>query len=197
MRHSIFAAFGLLASTIAQNDVVSYFEDHQHYFSTLSSVLKLVPDLADALGSASNVTILAPTNSAFKAVDPDTIEGQAIANEDVDAISALLAYHVVQGTYGAYQANDIKEIPTWVPTLLDPSYEVDGTPVADVTGGQNVGLIANYTAKNTGILQVLSGNSAYSTIINGVRSIWRGPIELHMLTTRKGQESRRRYHSLD
>lgn len=41
--------------------------------TTLSTVLGLVPELVTALGSAQNITILAPSNAAFAKVDNATL----------------------------------------------------------------------------------------------------------------------------
>jgi uncharacterized surface protein with fasciclin (FAS1) repeats len=43
--------------------------------STLGTVLGLVPELVTALGSAQNITILAPSNAAFAKVDNATLSG--------------------------------------------------------------------------------------------------------------------------
>jgi len=95
--------------------------------ANLTSLLQGQPDLVEALSSAQDITILAPSNDAFAALLA-TEEGQAVA-ADPAAVAALLTYHVLNGTFfGA----DITETPAFVKTLLaDNQY-------TNVTGGQNL-----------------------------------------------------------
>jgi uncharacterized surface protein with fasciclin (FAS1) repeats len=85
--------------------------------SQLSGVLGLVPNIAQSLGSAQNITILAPSNAAFAKIDNATLAALA-ANPDM--LSALLQYHVLNGTvYGSQVTN----MSAFVPTLLtNPQY---------------------------------------------------------------------------
>ncbi|KAL8708424.1 MAG: hypothetical protein Q9220_006714 [cf. Caloplaca sp. 1 TL-2023] len=96
--------------------------------SSLAAAVMGVPGLADSLGSASNITILAPSNDAFSKF-LTTPAAAAVAANDSAAIQALLAYHVLNGTY---PASAVKEMPAFIPTLLN------NTAYANVTGGQVV-----------------------------------------------------------
>lgn len=63
------------------------------------------------LGNASNITIFAPNNQAFEAASSALEALQATP----DAISALLTYHVANGSL---MSAGISETPTFLPTLL-------------------------------------------------------------------------------
>jgi len=80
--------------------------------SQLASVLGLVPGVVSALSSAQNITILAPSNSAFGKV-PNATLSTLTANPGM--LTALLQYHVLQG---AVPASAITNTSTFVPTLL-------------------------------------------------------------------------------
>ncbi|KAI4101996.1 MAG: hypothetical protein L6R37_004661 [Teloschistes peruensis] len=96
--------------------------------STLAATVKSVPGLAESLGSASNVTILAPSNEAFQ-MFLSTPAAAALAANDTAAIQAVLSYHILNGTY---PASAVMEMPAFIPTMLNNS------AYANVTGGQVV-----------------------------------------------------------
>ncbi|KAI4087544.1 MAG: hypothetical protein LQ344_006697 [Seirophora lacunosa] len=96
--------------------------------STLTAAVMGVPGLAEMLGSAENITILAPSNEAFEAF-METDAAAALANNDTEAIQALLSYHIINGTY---PASAVTETPVFLPTMLNDSM------YANVTGGQVV-----------------------------------------------------------
>ncbi|KAF5020955.1 hypothetical protein F66182_7001 [Fusarium sp. NRRL 66182] len=111
----------------------------QEDLSTLAELLALVPDIADNLASASNVTIFAPTNEAFESVPRDIPEGEAIGQKnDTIAIGALLSNHVFRGYYPAEAATDI---PLFVQSLLDASFFNYRQPFGNFTGGQYNGIV--------------------------------------------------------
>ena len=97
--------------------------------SQLSSVLQLNPDLVQALSGAQNITILAPSNRAFASVPNATLQG-LLGNTGL--ISAILQYHVLNGTYRAAQVTNSS---TFIPTLLTNSL------FTNVTGGQRVNAV--------------------------------------------------------
>ena len=80
--------------------------------SQLGSVLQLVPELVQALSSAQNITILAPSNDAFSLVPNATLQG---LTSNTGQLAALLEYHVLNGTY---RGADITNMTAFVPTLL-------------------------------------------------------------------------------
>ncbi|KAL8808706.1 MAG: hypothetical protein Q9200_004098 [Gallowayella weberi] len=96
--------------------------------STLATAVQGVPGLAQMLGSASNVTILAPSNEAFEKF-MRTPGAAALASNDTSAIQALLSYHILNGTF---PSSVVTEMPTFLPTMLNNS------AYSNVTGGQVV-----------------------------------------------------------
>merc|ERR1712137_880016 len=93
----------------------------------LSTLQGLVPQsLLETLGGAQNITILAPSNSAFEKINAETLESLT-SNEGM--LAALLQYHVLNGSY---LASAIPDDGVFVPSLLtDEMY-------TNVTGGQVV-----------------------------------------------------------
>lgn len=151
------ASLGFVALTAAQ-DLISALHA-QPDLSTLLGALQDVPEIAVVLAAASNITILAPTNDAFAQVPARSPLGTALANKEADAIAALLAYHVLSGTF---MSTDFMEDPQYVSTLL-VAYEVDGVSVTNVTGGQNVGLQLNGSDAT-----ILSGEKMSSVVTEAV-----------------------------
>lgn len=95
--------------------------------SNLTSFLSMNPALLSTLSTATNITILAPNNDAFGQL-VNSSAGQALAS-DPGLITALLTYHVLNGTY---PASSITNMSAFVPTLLT------NETYANVTGGQVV-----------------------------------------------------------
>jgi uncharacterized surface protein with fasciclin (FAS1) repeats len=119
--------------------------------SQLAGVLGQQPELMTALASASNITVLAPSNQAFDALMSSDM---ASALGDPAVVAALLQYHVLNGTY---LAANFTETPAFIPTLLtDEMY-------ANVTGGQVVEVIGM-----GGKVAIYSGSLAKSTVSEGV-----------------------------
>lgn len=109
----------LATAVVAQSDLAALISS-QDELSTLASLLALVPDIAETLASASNITIFAPTNKAFDSVPRDIPEGEAIEfKNDSIAIGALLSNHVFQGYY---PAEAVTNKPLFVQTLLDATF---------------------------------------------------------------------------
>ena len=162
MRLSICSAIMMAGSCLAQGDIAALLTS-QPDLSTLLELVSLVDGLVDTLASASNITILAPTNEAFAAVPRDTPEGAAIEyrNETI-AIGALLANHVFKGVY---PSNVITDIPTFGQTLLDASYITPQQPFSNFTGGAYNGLV-----KNGNDVCILSGEQTVSTVTEAVRN---------------------------
>jgi uncharacterized surface protein with fasciclin (FAS1) repeats len=94
--------------------------------SNLTQTLGLFEALVAGLAMTPNITILAPSNTAFG----ELMSGPgAAALNDTALIQAVLQYHVLNGTY--YAAN-VTETPAFIPTaLMNTSY-------TNVTGGQVV-----------------------------------------------------------
>jgi uncharacterized surface protein with fasciclin (FAS1) repeats len=121
--------------------------------SSLSGLLSLpgLEQLVASLGSAQNVTILAPSNEAFQAVGNETLTALA-ANGGL--LTALLQYHVLNGTF---LSSAITNQSTFVPTLLTNQL------FTNVTGGQVVD--AKTTGDNVTFFSGLLANSSVSQAV--------------------------------
>lgn len=123
--------------------------------SSLSGVLALpgLAQLVEGLSSASNITILAPSNEAFQQVGNETLTALT-ANEGL--LTALLQYHVLNGSI---PASAITNQSAFVPTLLTNQL------FTNVTGGQVVEAVAS-----GGNVTFFSGLLANSSVVQAVRS---------------------------
>lgn len=118
--------------------------------SMLATVLGQVPDLVSSLGNMTgNITLLAPSNNALNALLTSP-GGQTLASNQA-ALTALLSYHVLKGSFPAAAFNGT---PAFAPTTLG-----NGT-YSHVSGGQRVeGLATN------GTVYIYSGFDNNSTVI--------------------------------
>ncbi|KAJ3544915.1 hypothetical protein NM208_g2777 [Fusarium decemcellulare] len=105
----------LATAVAAQSDLGSLIAS-QDDLSTLASLLALVPDIAETLASASNITIFAPTNKAFDSVPRDIPEGEAIE--------------------ATTPAKAVTNVPLFPQSLLDASFVNYRQPFGNFTGGQ-------------------------------------------------------------
>lgn len=153
MQFKYLSILGLATYAVAQNatrDLNSTLSSNSD-LSNLTSILSTNPALLQALSGAQNITILAPSNEAFAEL---TNSSGADALTDAALVSALLQYHVLNGSYTADQ---ITNSSVFVPTLLtNGSY-------SNVTGGQVVQAvkIGNDTVFYSGLLQ----NSTVTTAV--------------------------------
>ena len=145
-------ALGLAGLTAAQQGTPSLTDALASQNSSLSSLITLLgtqPDLVRALGSLTNITILAPNNDAL-----GRFLNSSSSVPSADAVTALLSYHVLNGTY---YASNITSTPAFVPTLLaNETY-------ANVTGGQ----VVEAMAMNNSVL-FYSGLGENSTVVTPV-----------------------------
>jgi uncharacterized surface protein with fasciclin (FAS1) repeats len=111
-----------------------------------------VPDVVQTLSKAQNITILAPSDTAFAnllARNPRSAELMT----NPRALAGVLQYHVIQGKL---LSTDFAATPKFPFTLL-------GAPFANITGGQKVGLaMVNGTAK------IFAGFKQVSTVVTAV-----------------------------
>lgn len=121
--------------------------------SILNGVLAGNPELLASLGGLSNVTILAPSDAAFAQVDNATLSG---LTANTGLLTALLQYHVLNGTY---MASAITNTSAFVPTSLNnPMF-------TNVTGGQRVEAI-NRDGNVTFYSGLLSNSSVTTADVN-------------------------------
>merc|ERR1712036_193451 len=116
-----------LAAGAAAQSLTDVLAANNDTLSSLTSLISADPALLEALGGASNITILAPSNDAL-ATFLNSTAGAAAAT-DPAAVAALLTYHVLNGTYPASAFTNTSQ---FIPTLLSNS------SYSNVTGGQVV-----------------------------------------------------------
>ncbi|KAJ4422380.1 hypothetical protein N0V82_002935 [Gnomoniopsis sp. IMI 355080] len=134
--HLLHALYTLAAvAGVTAQDLVSVLQSDPD-LSTLLGAIQAVPGLADTLNAATNITVFAPINAAFANVSADSLEGQAIANSDMDGIASILSYHVVPASI---PASAITADPQFVQTLLTSGNVFSGASATLVTGGQYIG----------------------------------------------------------
>lgn len=163
----LLALAALTATAAAQTDLSSLLQS-QDDLSTLAHLLSLVPDILTTLGSASNITIFAPTNNAFDSVPRDIPEGEAIEYlNDTIAIGALLSNHVFQGYF---PAKSVTDVPFFAQSLLDGSFINYRQPFGNFTGGQY-----NEIVKDGDDVVVISGEQTLSYVTEAVSFTTRCP----------------------
>merc|ERR1712036_115857 len=108
-----------LAAGAAAQSLTDVLAANNDTLSSLTSLISADPALLEALGGASNITILAPSNDALA----------TFLNSTAGAAAALLTYHVLNGTYPASAFTNTSQ---FIPTLLSNS------SYSNVTGGQVV-----------------------------------------------------------
>ena len=120
--------------------------------SDLSTLQGIVPPtVLQALSSASNITVLAPSNAAFAKI---TAAQLSAFTSDPGFLTAVLQYHVLNGSY---LASAIPDEGAFVPTLLtNQSY-------TNVTGGQ----VVHATTEDDKVV-FFSGNMNNSTVTTAV-----------------------------
>jgi uncharacterized surface protein with fasciclin (FAS1) repeats len=151
----------LAQSGLGQGDIAQLIAS-QPDLSQLAFLLTQVPDLASYIVSSSNLTILAPTNSALDAVNA------TLSTLNIKSIRSIVSYHILNGTY---YTNNLTDIPTFVPTLFNSTFTNGADrPLTNVTTGQNVGLVvdqggSNSSSNGTGEVVVISGNLQTSRVV--------------------------------
>jgi uncharacterized surface protein with fasciclin (FAS1) repeats len=114
-------------------------------FNTLLAAAQAA-GLAGTLSNDGPFTVFAPTDAAFNALPTGTV--QALL-QDVDALRAILLFHVVQGEVTAAQAANLNQAPTLNGQAVPITRNGSGLRV----GGANV-IQADIRASN-GIIHVI------------------------------------------
>ncbi|KAL8886042.1 MAG: hypothetical protein Q9215_006197 [Flavoplaca cf. flavocitrina] len=159
MYRQLFSVAALAATAFAQNATNSTGSEgtpsltdllgSTESLSSLAAAIESVPGLGEVLGSATNVTVLAPSNEAF---DAFMSSAQAQSFSEQDAIQALLQYHIIMGTY---RSDAVTDMPVFLPTMLN------STDYANVTGGQVVQAVMQ--GENVVFYSGLLNNSTVTT----------------------------------
>jgi uncharacterized surface protein with fasciclin (FAS1) repeats len=115
------AVVALVAPAARAEDVVGVAAGNPQ-FSTLVTAVKAA-GLVDALKSANNITVFAPTNEAFAKLPKGTLE-MLLKPENKEKLVAILKYHVVPKKVMAADVVALKT-PTKVETLEGSSITVN------------------------------------------------------------------------
>lgn len=146
----------LAVAAAAQNSSLTAVIASNPNLTNLTSFAKLFPA---SLLNATNITVLAPSDQAFSALNLSAVIAQAATNPV--AIQNLLSYHILNGTY---QSTQITTTPTFIPTSLnDPAY-------SNVTGGQRVEavMVGQNVSVFSGLLQNVTVTQANINFTGGV-----------------------------
>ena len=143
----LFIASSFLSSASAQ-ELRNVLQDN----GNLSSLAELLTTsgLLDQLSTASDITVLAPSDDAFDQLFDESPDGL----DQLDFVTALLQYHVLNGRYSS--TNITEAGSPFIPTLLTDRAFVN------ITGGQVVH--ATHPSPNDNIT-IYSGYNLPSTII--------------------------------
>ena len=143
----LFIASSFLSSASAQ-ELRNVLQDNWN----LSSLAELLTTsgLLDQLSTASDITVLAPSDDAFDQLFDESPDGL----DQLDFVTALLQYHVLNGRYSS--TNITEAGSPFIPTLLTDRAFVN------ITGGQVVH--ATHPSPNDNIT-IYSGYNLPSTII--------------------------------
>jgi uncharacterized surface protein with fasciclin (FAS1) repeats len=130
-------------------DVVStVLADPQNYSLLAAAVTRAGTAISSALGSATNITLFAPTNQAF--IDAG-LSATAIAAAPPATLARVLSYHVVPGRVFSTQLSD----GLTVGTLLGPSPQLrfgvtaQGVTVRGAGNGTNAATVTNANTLTT------------------------------------------------
>ena len=117
-------------------------------FNTLVAAVQAA-GLDGTLADGGPFTVFAPTDDAFAAL-PDGLVDCLLLPESSDALTAILTYHVVDGTV---LSTDLEEVA--VPTLQGENIEIGLTDGVTLNGSVNVAA-ADVLASN-GVIHVIDG----------------------------------------
>jgi uncharacterized surface protein with fasciclin (FAS1) repeats len=141
----LFFCFLIFVSRVHSQALLSVLQNHFE-LSTFNQFVNNSESLTNLLSSADNVTLFAPSNTAFEAWIPNQSPNLA-----KDQIEALLMYHLVHGVFPSIEFLNQPQFPKTF--LTNTSY-------ANVTGGQRVEIVSS----STGNPEIVSGNKAVSYI---------------------------------
>lgn len=159
MQFKYLSLSALLSIASAQN-LTSVLSSNSE-LSNLTTYVSQIPSILAQLSSATNITILAPSNQAFEKLLNSSAGSALLAGNQTAAIQALLTYHVISGTY---PASAIPTTPAFVPSLLnEPRY-------TNVTGGQRVQVVRSGNSVNvtSGLKSISSVTKADLNFTGGV-----------------------------
>jgi len=146
----LFCLFAIISSVQSQA-LLSVLQQHVE-LSTFNHYVDSSSTLTELLSSANNVTLLAPSNTAFQTL----LSSQSPALSS-DQIEALLSYHIL---HGVFPTVSLSTKPQFASSLLTNS------SYANITSGQSVELRSTIN----GDPQIVSGNKSISGFSTKVKS---------------------------
>ncbi|KAK2601023.1 hypothetical protein N8I77_010504 [Diaporthe amygdali] len=156
MRFSKVLTTAFAAGVATAEPLANVLAANNNTLSTLNSILAGMPQFTQALTTASNITVLAPSNDAFE----QAMKAMPMLTSDMNMVTALLQYHVMPGVM---MSSAFTETPQFVSTLM-------GMPFATVNGNQKVELLKmdNMAMIFSGFKQMSSVTKADITFDGGV-----------------------------
>ncbi|CAK4034369.1 beta-Ig-H3 fasciclin [Lecanosticta acicola] len=159
---AILVAAATIASSVAQNTpTLAAALNSTSQLSDLNTLLGQYPSLLATLGNATNLTVLAPSNTALM-----SLMNSSMANNS-QYVQALLSYHVLNMTV---RSQNISTTPAFVHTLLN------NTMYANVSRGQVVG--ARRASGNNGTVQFISGLGQRSNVTMADVNVTNGVVHI-------------------
>lgn len=130
MRSTVFLLPSLALAVLAQQqtqDLTQLLNGNKN-ITQFAALIESFGDVYANLSFQKDITVLAPSDDAFQKI-PNSPIGSIFANNDSDAIRAILEYHVLPGMHSSSSFNSsFSFLPSW---LLNSTY-------TNVTGGQVV-----------------------------------------------------------
>ncbi|UOM33043.1 fasciclin domain-containing protein [Acuticoccus sp. I52.16.1] len=126
--------------------------------TTLVAAVKAA-GLVDTLAGPGPFTVFAPTNAAFEALPPGTVE-TLLKPENRDKLTAILTYHVVPGTMSAgdlaSQAGRSPDDLANLSTVEGGPVSVKGTRIYDESGHMHR-IVQTDVFQSNGVVHVIDG----------------------------------------
>ncbi|KAK0652650.1 FAS1 domain-containing protein [Cercophora newfieldiana] len=117
-----------LASGVSAQTLQDMLAQQNATLSILNGFLEQQQALFNSLTNTADITVLAPSNNALSNLPQDVVNK---ASTDPNFLSALLSYHILNGTFYTSNLTSAQK-PLFIQTLLNSS------SYANVTGGQRV-----------------------------------------------------------
>lgn len=128
-----FASIAAIAAAQSQQQTpdLTQFLKNQTNLTEFSTLVQNYGDIYAALSFSKDITIFAPSDSAFQKI-PYTSLGGAFEANNSDIVREVLKYHVINGTHSTGSFNgSFQFLSTWM----------NNQTYSNVTGGQAVGVV--------------------------------------------------------
>merc|ERR1719482_2011134 len=122
-------------------------------FSTLVAALTAA-DLVETLSGPGPFTVFAPTNAAFGALAPGTLDS-LLLEENKDQLTGILTFHVVSGQLMAADLSDGQTLTTVNGAMLQVSITDAGVQLLDASGNTLAAVSATDTEASNGVVHTI------------------------------------------